>query len=151
MRSSPERESGSLGNRVLEVCHLGGKRLRRLLPGLPQNGESPDFLRALNQRDWLATLIHQRRLTPSCGGQAPTAERTVDPARNVVESLTSRSGIREQNRHECDIARSRIDFRFWGKNGRAGDITGTTEFDPKHTSHARRLMGRTQVLPVTYG
>jgi hypothetical protein len=23
---------------------------------------SPDFLQALNQRDWLATLIHQRRL-----------------------------------------------------------------------------------------
>ena len=29
----------------------------------------------------LATLIHQRRLTPSCGGHAPTAERTVGPAR----------------------------------------------------------------------
>src|SRR5205823_5371368 len=28
----------------------------------------------------LATLIHQRRLTPLCGGQAPTAERTVGPA-----------------------------------------------------------------------
>src|SRR5258707_117976 len=86
MRSSPERESGSLGNRVLEVCHLGGKRLRRLLPGLPQNGESPDFLRALNQRDWLASLIHQRRLTPSCGGQAPIAERTVGPGETCARA-----------------------------------------------------------------
>jgi hypothetical protein len=31
---------------------------------------------------------------------------------------------------ECDIARSRPDFRFRGKSGRAADITGTTEFDP---------------------
>jgi hypothetical protein len=38
------------------------------------------------------------RLTPSCGGHAPTAERTVGPARNVVESLTSKPGIREQHR-----------------------------------------------------
>ena len=29
-----------------------------------------------------------------------------------------------------DIATSWIDFRFRGKNGRAADITGTTEFDP---------------------
>src|SRR6266511_6297592 len=32
--------------------------------------------------------------------------------------------------HECDLARTRIDFRFRGKSGRAADITGTTEFDP---------------------
>ena len=32
---------------------------------------SPDFLRALNQETALATLIHQRRLTPSCGGPGP--------------------------------------------------------------------------------
>ena len=37
-------------------------------------------------------------LTPSCGGRAPTAERTVSPARMIVESLTLRPGIREQNR-----------------------------------------------------
>src|SRR5262249_49761472 len=45
----------------------------------------------------LATLIHQRRLTPSCGGQVPTAERTVGPARMIAESLTSKPGIREHN------------------------------------------------------
>jgi hypothetical protein len=31
--------------------------------------------------------------------------------------------------HLCDIARSRIDVRFRGKNGHAADITGMTEFD----------------------
>src|SRR5690348_827775 len=51
----------------------------------------------------LATLIHQRRLTPSCGGLALTAERTVGPARMFVESLTPDPGIREQNRSTFDI------------------------------------------------
>src|SRR5207245_689377 len=58
---------------------------------------SPDFLRALIRETALATLIHQRRLTPSCGGHAPTAERTVGPARMIAESLTPKPGIREHN------------------------------------------------------
>src|SRR5512132_1999119 len=60
---------------------------------------SPDFLRVSIREIALATLIHQRRLTPSCGGHAPTAERTVGPARTVAESLTPKPGIREQYRH----------------------------------------------------
>src|SRR5947199_8784234 len=64
---------------------------------------SPDFLRALIRETALATLIHQRRLTPSCGGHAPTAERTVGPARMIAESLTPKPGIREQNRHSASI------------------------------------------------
>ena len=51
----------------------------------------------------LSTLIHQRHLTPSCGGRAPTAERTVGPARMIVESLTPGAGIREQQRPQADI------------------------------------------------
>jgi hypothetical protein len=35
--------------------------------------------------------------------------------------------------HVCDIARSRMDVRFRGKSGRAADIAGTTEFDPKRS------------------
>ena len=35
---------------------------------------------------------------PSCGGHAPTAERTVGPGKDDVESLTLRPGIREQHR-----------------------------------------------------
>src|SRR5437870_705016 len=67
---------------------------------------SPDFLRALIRETALATLIHQRRLTPSCGGQAPTAERTVGPARMIAESLTPKPGIREQNRCKADLPRA---------------------------------------------
>src|ERR1700730_18773209 len=62
---------------------------------------SPDFLRVPERVTALATLIHQRHLTPSCGGHAPTAERTVGPARMIVESLTPRPGIREHNRGNC--------------------------------------------------
>src|SRR5437764_15407474 len=58
---------------------------------------SPDFLRALIRETALATLNHQRRLTPLCGGHAPTAERTVGPARMIAESLTPKPGIREHN------------------------------------------------------
>src|SRR6516162_3463058 len=65
---------------------------------------SPDFFCELSIRETaLATLIHQRRLTPSCGGQAPTAERTVGSARMIAESLTPKPAIREQYRHEADM------------------------------------------------
>src|ERR1700722_12728246 len=59
---------------------------------------SSDFLRASKRATALATLVRQRRLTPSCGEHASTAERTVGPARMIVESLTPRPGIREHNR-----------------------------------------------------
>src|SRR5512132_435730 len=76
---------------------------------------SPDFLRALIRETALATLIHQRRLTPSCGGHAPTAERTVGPARMIAESLTPKPGIREQNLAEAGYVEGRnmaIDYRW---------------------------------------
>jgi hypothetical protein len=41
----------------------------------------------LREQNALHTLIHQRHLTPSCRGHAPTAERTLDPARMLRESL----------------------------------------------------------------
>src|SRR5437667_9163676 len=68
---------------------------------------SPDFLRALIRETALATLIHQRRLTPLCGGHAPTAERTVGPARMIAESLTPKPGIREHNRANRTLSRHR--------------------------------------------
>jgi hypothetical protein len=49
------------------------------------------FTESLTPRPELEnTLIRQRHLTPSCGGHAPTAERTMDPARIFTESLTPR-------------------------------------------------------------
>src|SRR5262249_17710977 len=86
---------------------------------------SPDFLRAPERATALATLIHQRRLTPSCGGHAPTAERTVGPARMIVESLTPRSGIREQYRHFSDLASRPEEFRLLV-------LSGSTHFHPQH-------------------
>src|SRR5258707_15310459 len=96
-------------------------RRRRLLPSegitefLPTAGKdvpagtmamasSTDFVRASERATAIATLNRQRHLTPSCGGLTPTAERTVGSARMIVEILTSRPGIREQNRHFSDMA-----------------------------------------------
>src|SRR5437867_12462204 len=79
---------------------------------------SPDFLRALIRETALATLIHQRRLTPSCGGHAPTAERTVGPARMIAESLTPKPGIREQNRHDSEVPALLAYVRYRGQPGR---------------------------------
>lgn len=42
----------------------------------------------LKRASALYTLIRHRHPTPSCGGHVPTAERTLDPARMFVESLT---------------------------------------------------------------
>src|SRR5262249_53455674 len=56
---------------------------------------SSDFCELLSKETAIATLIHQRRLTPSCGGRAPTAERTVGLAGMIAESLTLKPGIRE--------------------------------------------------------
>src|SRR4029450_11566440 len=71
---------------------------------------SLDAWRALERATALSTLIHQRRLTPSCGGHDPTAERTVDPARMIAESLTPKPGIREQNRAQSGLTET---FAYW--------------------------------------
>jgi hypothetical protein len=44
-------------------------------------------LAVLERAKRASTLIQQRHLTPSCEGNAPTAERTLDPARMFTESL----------------------------------------------------------------
>src|SRR6266516_763218 len=64
-------------------------------------GEIVRFFARLDLGTAFATLIRQRHAMPSCGGLAPTAERTVDSARMIEESLRSNPGIREQKPH-CD-------------------------------------------------
>ena len=64
---------------------------------------SPLALRCSKEQSALHTLIRQRHLTPSCGGHAPTAERTMDPARMCLESLDRRPGIREQPGSQPDV------------------------------------------------
>src|SRR5262249_54572738 len=73
---------------------------------------SPDTWRALERVTALSTLIRQRHLTPSCGGHAPTAERTVGPARIGLENLTPRPGIREQHRSKAALGATRGHFRL---------------------------------------
>src|SRR5215831_7116956 len=60
------------------------------LPGRWRWCDRPWLCDARKEQNALHTLIHQRHLTPSCGGLAPTAERTMDPARILMESLTPR-------------------------------------------------------------
>jgi hypothetical protein len=64
---------------------------------------STDFVRASERTTAIAILNRQRHLTPSCGGLTPTAERTLGPARMILESLTPRPGIREQYRRKADV------------------------------------------------
>ena len=52
---------------------------------------STDFLSASERATAIATLNGQRHLTPSCGGFTPTAERTVGPARTIVEELDTQT------------------------------------------------------------
>ena len=54
----------------------------------------------LEEQNALHTLIHQRHLTPSCGGHAPTAERTLNPARMFMESLTPGPELENRLGHE---------------------------------------------------
>src|SRR5262249_45545123 len=66
---------------------------------VPPGCDRPGFCDARKAQNALHTLIHQRRLTPSCGGLAPTAERTMDPARIFTESLTPRPELENSQGH----------------------------------------------------
>src|SRR5947209_18971885 len=61
---------------------------------------SPLALRCSTEQNALHTLIHQRHLTPSCGGHAPTAERTLDPARTIRRELDPKIGSTERREAE---------------------------------------------------
>src|SRR3989442_1884522 len=105
---------------------------------------SPDFLRALIRETALATLIHQRRLTPSCGGQAPTAERTVGPARMIAESLTSKPGIREPD----NICSMRV-LHILTHSGPQPSRNPALQRAPNALQNGTSLLGRPPGMPVT--
>ena len=67
-------------------------------------GEIAPGFAMLKKANALHTLIRQRHLTPSCGGQVPTAERTLDPARMLRESLNP--GPELENSQGRDLAMS---------------------------------------------
>src|SRR6266567_3201562 len=85
-------------------------------------GEIVRFFARLDLGTAFATLIRQRHPMPSCGGLAPTAERTVDPARTLEESLTSDPGIREHYRHDSDLPRHLLSSRYRGVSALIADI-----------------------------
>ena len=64
---------------------------------------SPQALRCSKEQNALHTLIHQRHLTPSCGGHAPTAERTLNPARMFMESLTPGPELENSQGHSRPV------------------------------------------------
>ena len=65
-------------------------------------------LRCLNEQTALHTLIDQRHLTPSCRGRAPTAERTMGPARMFIETLSSCPELKNSQGHSGGRQHSRI-------------------------------------------
>src|SRR5882757_418626 len=70
----------------------------------------------------LHTLIRQRHPTPSCGGHAPTAERTMIPARMCLESLDRRPGIREQPGSNSEVGGRNREVRFAPESRLNSDI-----------------------------
>ena len=50
--------------------------------------------------------------------------------------------------HFCDIAISRIDFRFWWKSGHAADVTATAELDPE--ANISRQSGSLHLSEMTH-
>jgi hypothetical protein len=69
---------------------------------------SPLALRCSIEQSALHTLIHQRRLTPSYGGHAPTAEITLSPARMISGELDQTPGITEQPGSAADTSATRM-------------------------------------------
>ena len=89
------RSQGSRDTAGKVVCRDGG------------GAEIVRFFASARRATALSTLIHQRRRTPSCGGHAPTAERTVGLARMIVECVTPRPGIRERIGRNVIVAMQR--------------------------------------------
>jgi len=87
-----DRHADSVANYRIPADHW---RDPRSLPGRWRWCDRP-WLCDAQKASALHTLIRQRHPTPSCGGHAPTAERTMNPARMCLESLDLRPGIREQ-------------------------------------------------------
>src|SRR5438876_11206918 len=99
LSANPQRLIGIAEKPEGHTCIAGQPKSRRsagtnVPAGTLALVRSPLALRCSREQNALHTLIHQRHLTPSCRGQAPTAERTLDPARMFAESLNLVSGIR---------------------------------------------------------
>src|SRR3974390_2807598 len=114
-------EGGSCSPRITTLSSSRVKAGKDVPAGTVAVVRSPLALRCSTEQNALHTLIHQRHPTPSCGGHAPTAERTLNPARMFSESLDRRPGIREQPRSKgaSPAWEMHVRYRIW----RAGAAT----------------------------
>ena len=86
-----DRHANSVANHRIPADHGG---IQGPCRDVGVGAIAPGFA-MLKKASALHTLIRQRHPTPSCGGHAPTAERTMIPARMCLESFDRRPGIRE--------------------------------------------------------
>src|SRR6266568_9327803 len=105
--------------------------------------QTPTVIRTLQRKLYRKAkerkLLHRRRLRPKLFSVCLTMKPVGEPdAGDRHVRFDERGWETERCRMaqvtvpildsaECDIARSRMDFRFRGKNGHAADITGMTE------------------------
>src|SRR5215831_7821007 len=80
MNHPPKGERRSLGER--RAASRVASQRRNVPAGTKVVVRSPDTWRALERATALSTLIHQRRLTPSCGGQAPYRGENSGPGKD---------------------------------------------------------------------
>ena len=78
-----KKEIAAERTRKPSSCQTAGKDVPA---GMMAMVSSTNFVRASERTTAIATLNRQRHLTPSCGGFTPTAERTMGPARMIVET-----------------------------------------------------------------
>src|SRR4030095_315979 len=102
-----DRHANSVANHRIPADHGG---IQGPCRDVGVGAIAPGFA-MLKKASALHTLIRQRHPTPSCGGHAPTAERTMIPARMCLESLDRRPGIREQPGSIASVWPRTDDFR----------------------------------------
>src|SRR4029077_3133056 len=85
----------------------------------PQRSRGPDDRPAPPHRDEM-----NRKTAPGRDSAAPSSPAPVANRIAATESPTKKAcnGLLQQNRHECDIARSRMDVR--GKSGSGASLQG---------------------------
>jgi hypothetical protein len=86
---------GLLGGSLRLRCLHSGRRNLRDFRNVECDLVGPIYRGGICTLNFHST-IRPRHLAPSCGGHAPTGERTLNPARTFLESLDPRPGIREQ-------------------------------------------------------
>ena len=133
------------------TTHIGGRGANTIAPITKATANAPHPTAPSSLQLWnisiicdSSRLVH-RRLEYS---RRPRRPRILIASRLVARKLR-RSRICRYfcSWHLCDIARSRMDFRFRGKSGHAADIGAMSEFDPNRTysqlwPHEPRLLRR---------